>query len=250
MKRTYVYIISLFLISTAGLVNAQDTILFPLKIKAGIELSGPAIYFTNKSNLSTEGYLSVDINEKTALVLAAGYLNYKYSQYNYNYLNKGIFFRVGTDINLRKPEVFSDKYWAGIGLRYGLSIFSSETPSFKEENYWGTIYSSVSPATSSAHFLEVTPGIRTEIFKNFSIGWSVSLRLLVYNSSVKDTRPIYIPGFGRGDKSISTGISYFMAWSIPYKKIKYIVKPETVSTEETPVPVNKNTNQQSSVIRQ
>lgn len=226
MERTFVYIISLFLISAAGLVKAQDTILFPLKIKAGIELSGPVIYFTNKSNLSAEGYLSVDINEKTALVLAAGYLDYKYSQYNYNYLNKGIFLRVGTDINLRKPEVFSDKYWAGIGIRYGLSIFSSETPSFKEENYWGTIYSSVSPSTSSAHFLEVTPGLRTEIFKNFSIGWSVSLRLLLYNSSEKNTRPIYIPGFGRGDKSLSTGIGYFMVWSIPYKKIKYFVKPE------------------------
>ena len=237
MRRIYVYIISIFLISVTGTrhVHAQDTILFPLKMKAGLELSGPVIYFTDKNNLSAEGYFSMDINHTTSLVLAAGYLNYKFSQYNYDYLNKGIFFRTGADFNLRKPEVFSDKYWAGIGIRYGLSIFTSETPSFKETNYWGTTISSISPVTSTAHFLEVTPGLRSEVFRNFSIGWSISLRMLLYSGTGKDIRPIYFPGFGKGGNTFSTGISYYMVWSIPYKTLKYIVKPEAPETTEEPV---------------
>lgn len=217
------------------LVHAQDTILFPLKIKAGLELSGPVIYFTDKNNLSAEGYFSVDINQTTSLVLAAGYLNYKFSQYNYDFRNNGIFFRAGPDFNLRKPEVFSDKYWAGIGFRYGMSIFTSETPFFKETNYWGTTISSISPVTSTAHFLEVTPGLRSEVFKNISIGWSISLRMLLYSGTGKDIRPIYLPGFGKGGKTFSTGISYYMVWSIPYKTLKYIVKPEIPEAIEEPV---------------
>ncbi len=234
MTRTSAYIISLLLISSSGLVNAQDTILFPLKIKAALEISGPVIYFTDKSNLSTEGNFCFDINEKTSLVLGAGYLNYKFSQYNYTYSNRGIFFRAGPDFNLRKPEVSSDKYWAGIGIRYGVSFFNSETPFFKETNYWGTTSSSIPPVTSTAHFLEVTPGLRSEVFKNFSMGWSVSVRMLLHIGGGEDVRPIYFPGFGKGGNTFSTGFSYYMVWSFPYKTIRYISKPEVQeSTEPT-----------------
>ncbi len=205
-----------------------------------MEVSGPVIYFTDNNNLSAEGYLSLDYNEKISFVLAAGYLNYKFSQYNYSYYNKGIFFRAGTDFNLRKPEVFSDKYWAGIGLRYGVSFFTYSTPSFKETNYWGTTLSNIPPITSTAHFLEVTPGLRSEVFKNFSIGWSVSLRMLLYIGGGKDVRPIYFPGFGKGGNTFSTGFSYYMVWSIPYKTIRYIVKkdvPESLAEPQTPVKI-------------
>ncbi len=125
----------------------QDTVTIPLKIRAGIEVSGPVIYFTDKNILNTEGYLSVDLNEKLGVYFGAGYSDYKYSQYNYEYLNKGIFFKAGVDFNLLKPEVAMGKYWAGIGIRYGLSSFTSETPSFRHENYWGTTNSSLAPET-------------------------------------------------------------------------------------------------------
>jgi hypothetical protein len=76
-------------------VKAQDTIPITLKIKVGIEVSGPAIYYTDKNILNAEGYVSVDLNEKRSAFLALGYLNYKYSQYNYSYINKGSFVKIG-----------------------------------------------------------------------------------------------------------------------------------------------------------
>lgn len=233
MRRIYVYIISSLLAIMPGLLKAQDTIMFPLKIRAGLELTGPAIYFAEKKNFSAEGYVSRDLNHRTAISLSGGFLNYQYSQYNYNYRNKGIFFRIGPDFNLRNPEVASDKYWAGIGLKYGISFFTTETPSFREANYWGTVWSSIPPVRSAAHFVEVSPGIRTEVFHNFSIGWSLSLRMLVYSGTGRDNRPIYLPGFGKGGSRVSTGIGYYVVWSIPFKKIRYIVKPE----EPEPEPV-------------
>ena len=84
MLKTFVYIINLLLLINCSLVklNAQDTIPIPLKIKIGVEVSGPAIYYTNKNILSEEGFVSLDLDEKRSVILAAGYLNYKYSQYN------------------------------------------------------------------------------------------------------------------------------------------------------------------------
>jgi Domain of unknown function (DUF6048) len=250
MRRTSAYFISLLLILIGSLVqiHAQDTILIPLRINVGLEVSGPAIYFSNKNILSAEGYISADINEKVSAVLGGGYLNYKYSQYNYVYLNKGIFIRAGADFNLFKPEKSLGKYWAGIGLRYGLSIFNSEVPSYQKENYWGTISQSIAQKTSLGHFIEVSPGVRAEMFRNFSMGWTISLRMLLHSGTGQDVRSIYFPGFGNGTKTISTGLNYFIVWNIPYKKINVITKKEV--PEETEEPVEPGKMQQSPVNRQ
>jgi hypothetical protein len=231
MRRTYAYFISLLILFCSDLLQAQDTILFPLKIRAGLEVSGPVIYLTDKNNLSAEGFVSMDRNEKMAYVIEGGYLSYKYSQYNYDYLSKGVFARVGVDFNLLKPEISKGKHWAGIGLRYGLSVFNSETPSFQHENYWGIVTSSVSPRTSLGHFLEVAPGVKTELFRNFSIGWTIRLRMLISGGGGKDLRPIYFPGFGPGGKTVNAGINYYLVWNIPYRTKRVIIKKEV--PEET-----------------
>lgn len=241
MRRTFAYFISLLLILTCGqeYANCQDTNLIPLNIKVGLEVSGPAIYISDANNLNTEGYVSVDVNEKRSWVLGAGYLNYKYSQYNYEYRNNGVYLRGGVDFNLLKPNKSLGKYWAGIGLRYGISLYSTEVPSFKYDNYWGTISSTIEKKTSLGHFIEASPGVRAEVFRNFSIGWTVSLRFLLSAGTGKDLRPVYFPGFGNGAKSFSTGLSYFLVWNIPYKKITVITKKEVpAETDETIAPVN------------
>jgi hypothetical protein len=74
MKKTSLYIISFLIILTTFRVRAQDkpqdSVLFPLKLRVGIEVSGPVIYYTNKKNLSIEGYISGDINEKLSVYFA------------------------------------------------------------------------------------------------------------------------------------------------------------------------------------
>jgi opacity protein-like surface antigen len=254
MLKTSAYFISLFLIlgvSPIG-VHAQDTIPITLKVKIGLEVSGPAIYYTDKNILSAEGYVSVDLNEKRSAFLALGYLNYKYSQYNYDYLNNGSFLKIGMDFNLLKANKSQGKYFAGIGLRYGLSHFNSETPYYEQTNYWGTTSSSLPEKSYWGHFLEVAPGVRAEIFKNFSVGWTISIRKIIFTNTGKDLKPVYFPGYGDGSKSITAGMSYYLVWNIPYKNIKVIMKKEvqeedTDDTKDTGTTGNK---QQGTGIRQ
>ncbi len=232
MRRTFAYFISILALIGTGKSNAQDTVDFPLKIRAGFDISGPIIHFSDKSNFDLEGYLSADRNEKMAYALEGGYLRYKYSQYNYSYQSSGIFLRAGADFNLLKPETSKGRHWAGVGLRYGVSVFTSETPSLEVKNYWGSYLTSVPRRTSMGHFLEVDPGVRTELFKNLSIGWTIRLRLLVSGGGGKDLRPIYFPGFGNSGKTVNTGMNYYIVWSIPYKTKRVITIPE-VQEEET-----------------
>ncbi|NMC39418.1 MAG: hypothetical protein GYA41_13945, partial [Bacteroidales bacterium] len=72
------------------IVRSQDTIIFPLKFRTGVDITGPVISFSDKERLSLEGFLSLDRNEKMAYVIEGGYLKYKYSQYNYVYQTSGM----------------------------------------------------------------------------------------------------------------------------------------------------------------
>lgn len=224
------YIINLFTIACAASATAQDSIKVPLNIRAGFDVYGPANYYFNRDNLSLEGYIALDRNTKKTYVLEAGYQNFKYSQYNYDYLSKGTFIRGGVDFNIIKPFQAAGKYFAGVGLRYGLSLYSYEVPYFDHDNYWGTATGSISQSVHLAHFVEVNPGIRTEIFRNVSIGWTIRLRLMVYSGTGKDIKPVSVPGFGNGTKSFSPGINYYIIFNFPYKSV--FVKPEVEKPSE------------------
>ena len=252
MRRISEYFIKILVIIFSSLlqVKGQDTITFPLRIKAGMEVIVPAVYFAEKKIAGAEGYISADLNEKLSPVLGGGYVDYKYSQYNYTYTNKGIFIRVGVDLNLLNPKKSLGKYWGGIGLRYGISRFNSEIPLIRQANYWGESSTSVPAAKSWGHFLEASPGMRAEIFRNFSAGWSINLRMLLYSGSHKELRPIFIPGFGNSQKRFSSGFSYFIVWNIPYKKIRVVIKkPEPEEPEETDT-TNKSENSGTQGARQ
>jgi hypothetical protein len=253
MQRTSGFFISLLFILTCSFirVKAQDTIPMPLKINVGLEVSGPIKYFSDKNIQNTEAYFSIDLDEKRSAFFSAGHLNYEYSQNNYTYLNKGSFVRIGMDFNMLKPDKSLGKYWLGIGLRYGLSRFNSSTPTLYKLNYWGTTTYSLPNKTYWGHFVEVSPGVRAEIFKYFSIGWSVSLRMLLYTGTGKDLRPVYFPGFGNGTKTVSTAMSYYIVLNIPYKRINAIIKKEAPEeNDDTKDTGTTNNTQQGNGIRQ
>ena len=253
MLRTSGLFISLLFFLTCSFirVQAQDTIPMPLKINVGLEVSGPAIYYSDKNIQNTEAYISVDLDEKRSAFFSAGHLNYKYSQYNYSYLNKGSFIRIGMDFNMLKPDKSLGKYWLGIGLRYGLSRFNSATPTLFKSNYWGTTTYSLPSNTYWGHFVEVSPGVQGRNFQIFQCGWSVSLRTLLYTGTGKDLKPVYFPGFGNGTKTISTAMSYYIVLNIPYKKIKAIIKKEAPEeNDDTKDTGTTRQHQQGNTIRQ
>lgn len=229
MKRISVYFISLLILISGHPATAQDSIRVPLNIRAAIDVFGPVYHFANPDNLTIEGQLAWEYNSKRSFVLEGGHQNFRYSQYNYEYFSKGLFFRAGIDFNLLDPFLTGGKYYAGIGLRYGLSIYSDEVTSFKQDNYWGTGTGSVSSSGHVGHFVEVDPGIRTAFFKNISIGWSLRLRLLIYSGTDKDLKAVSIPGYGNGTKSFSPGMNYYIVFNIPYKSVFVKPAPEKVT---------------------
>lgn len=240
MLRTSGYFISLLLAfsSLTFDVLAQDTIQFPLKFRLGFEVTGAAKYFYEKDRANLEGSFSLDLNEKVSAILVAGRSDYSDSRYRdtsflmYDYSTKGYYFRTGFDFNLIKPKKSQGKYAVNIGFRYGISHFDYEIPAITHENYWGRSVTSVSTTNEWAHFIEVNPSVRAEIWKNISMGWTVSLKKMIDPGTGRHLKPVYLPGYGNGSKSFSPGISYFIIWSIPFKNKRVIILPEPEEEED------------------
>lgn len=213
--------------------SGQDTIDFPLRLGVGAALYSPVSAFAGLYPRGVEINGFYDINERFTIAADGGFSSFIQENYNYRYENDGFYLRMGTDYNLLNPLLAQGRYYAGISVRYGLSIFSHKVPSIEYNNYWGNYLTSADRTFHAAHFLEASPGIRAEIFNNFFIGWAVNLRLLVFSGTGRDMRAVDIPGFGNGSKPVSGGFNYYISIRIPYrsKRVTY-VKPVRDTEED------------------
>ena len=150
MKRISVYIISTVLLAASTGLSAQlrhstadpDSVDFQLNIRIGADIANPILYFINDNNMNLRLYISRP-ERKIWDIFQRGYADYNLSKFSYEYGATGIYFKPGADFNILKPQISEGKYWAGIGVRYGVGIFSFETPSITYNNYWGTTTTSI-----------------------------------------------------------------------------------------------------------
>jgi hypothetical protein len=185
------------------------------------------------SDLSSYGIsASAELNSSLAVTAGIRYSTFQTSEYSYDYMSRGTSVVAGTDYNFIKANVSGGKYYAGIGLRYGLSFYSQEASVIRYNNEWGAGESSFDLSHHTGHFLEITPGVRAEIFKGMTIGWNLSMRMLISAGAGKDLKPVWMPGYGPGTRGITTGAEYYISISIPYRKIKVIIKPKQEDTDE------------------
>jgi hypothetical protein len=230
-KGTCICFISLSLLIGSRAVS-QDTITVPLHFRAGFDISGPIVHLLNNDLLSYGVLASIDLNQAFALDAGMRYTSFSSSEYNYNFSSRGTSVVIGADYNFMKPKTAWGKYYAGIGLRYGLSFYGQEASGIKYTNTWGEGESSMPLSHHTGHFIEITPGVRTELFNGVTIGWNVYMRLLISSGAGKDLNPIWMPGYGDATSGMTTGAEYYVSFSIPYKKIKVIIKPKPVEEDE------------------
>jgi hypothetical protein len=230
-KRTCICFISLFLLIGSRAVS-QDTVTVPLHIRAGFDISGPILHLLN-NDISSYGVLaSLDLNQALSLDAGLRYTSFSSVEYNYDYSSQGTSLVIGAGYNFMKPKTAQGKYYAGIGLRYGLSFYSQEASGIKYTNAWGEGESVLPLSHHTGHFLEITPGVRTELFNGVTIGWNVYMRLLISAGAGEDLNPMWMPGYGDATKGMRTGAEYYVSFSIPYKKIKVIIKPKREEEED------------------
>lgn len=143
---------------------------------------------------------------------------------NGTYKNNGTYYRIGTDINflLKDP----DRNMFFIGFRYGHSSYDESVAYSLVDSAYGAAPKDISVSGRSAHWLELTTGLRVKIVSGLWLGYTARMKFSPHASDVPGLKPFDIPGYGLAERKPYWGINYQIFWRIPLPKKEVPPKKE------------------------
>ena len=212
----------------------KDTIVTPPKIerygiRVGADLSKIARTIFDSDYQGLELVADYRLTKKYFLAGELGNENKTTNDDQINFTTKGTYFKVGFDYNVHENWLDLENI-ISIGLRYGVSTFSQQLNSYEVYNpnpYFGEIPDTQSGKNFgglSAQWVEVVAGVKTRVFDNFFVGFSLRANRLVSNQKPGGFDNLYIPGFNRTyDGDFGVGFNYTVTYFIPIYKKKIAV---------------------------
>ena len=211
----------------------KDTVVVPPKIERyGIRLGADLSKIIR--TLSDSDYQGLELvgdyrlSKKYYLAGELGNENKTANDDQLNFTTKGTYFKVGFDYNMHENWLDLENMIT-IGLRYGVSSFSQQLNSYEIYNpnpYFGEIpdtqvgqkYSGL-----SAQWVEVVVGMKTRVFDNFFVGFTLRANRLMNNQKPGGFDNLYIPGFNRTyDGDFGVGFNYTVTYFLPIYKKKIV----------------------------
>lgn len=185
----------------------------------GIDIFHPVLnqYITNE-----KGYeFTLDYYTKRDIYLAAdagwGSSNVNYPDLKYATDNKFFRFGVNRSLLLRKDSADWNNLFIGFRLG-GANVNRTQASYIVIDSLWGSTLG-IEPAKNfMAYWIELTMGVRVQIVKDISMGWNVRAKFLLNGKSFLDLAPLYIAGYGRGDKNSVFDYNLYLYYSISWKR--------------------------------
>ncbi|WP_258102803.1 DUF6048 family protein [Marinoscillum sp. MHG1-6] len=137
--------------------------------------------------------------------------------YSYDYNSSGAFTRIGPEANLIKPNELGGSFT--FGLKYAHSWFQDKIDYNGDIGFGQNDYI-LENRKAQASWLEATTGLNLPITKNLHMGYTVRLKLFKKVKGTDSLQPFDIPGYGRFEKNVALGFSYYIGWAIPFNKDK------------------------------
>jgi hypothetical protein len=160
------------------------------------------------------------------IVAEGGWGNASLNYPDLAYKSNNIFFRAGINKSLL-PRLKQDDWDMGfIGLRYGVGLINRSNANYTiTDSTWGVIAGTVPGTGLTAHWIELTGGVRVEIAKHLFLGWNMRGKFLVNAKQFKELPPYNIAGYGKGEKNTVFDFNVFLSYAIRWDR-KHIPKPK------------------------
>lgn len=207
-------------------------------LRVGIDLYKISRSFYDKNYTGLEIVGDFRIRKKYYLAGEIGNENKTTDDDQLNFTTKGTYFKIGFDYNAHENWLNLENM-IYVGLRYGISSFSQQLNTYKIYNsdpYFeagGSIDSGEKYSGLSAQWGEVVIGVKTKVFDNFFVGFSLRGNRLFSNKKPSEFDNLYIPGFNRTyNGNFGVGFNYTVSYLLPIYKKKNIPKTE-VKVEKT-----------------
>lgn len=160
------------------------------------------------------------------IVAEGGFGNASLTYPDLAYESSNIFFRAGFNKSLLPRLKQNDWDMGFIGLRYGVGFIDRGAANYTiTDSTWGTISNTVAATNLTAHWIEITGGVRVEMVKNVFIGWNVRGKFMVNAKKFNELPPYNIAGYGKGEKPSIFDFNVYLSYAIRWDK-KHITPPK------------------------
>jgi hypothetical protein len=203
----YLYLLLLLIYSLYS--SGQNDTLFHRSLRIGADVSGFARQLLEPEIIYYELHADMEWTPNWFMAAEIGLLDVNINKPTHDYFAGGYFLRAGFDYNLlQRPDIGQIGIAYG-SLRYGFSNTNHEAPEIIISNvYWGEVNSSIPAENIWSHWFELGGGLKTKLFGNVYVGWSLRARFLLYKSRSISMEPYYIAGFGKYKDKPSVMVHY------------------------------------------
>jgi hypothetical protein len=146
-----------------------------------------------------------------------GSSNVNYTDLKYTTTNQ--FVRIGFNKVLLPRENAAD--WGGLllGMRLGVATIHRSPVTYTiVDSLWGSSDGALRGKQFNGYWMEINGGVRVELVKGLLAGWLVRGKFLLNHKDFKDLAPIYVAGYGRGDKNAVFDINFYLSYAIRWKR--------------------------------
>lgn len=233
LKNIFCYTFLSLLISVQAMAQAPATdtttppkkkkVVFdlPHQLRFGADIYHPILNTFTGDHKSYEFQADYYIGNEVYADVEGGWGNADIDYDNLKYNSKNSFIRVGVDKCMLQRLTGKDWDMAFIGARYGIAFIDRGNATYvTSDSAWGPTTGSVAAQTFTAHWLEITGGVRVELWSGIFAGWNVRGKFMINQSAFKELPPAYIAGYGKGDKSTAFDFNFYISYAIRWKKNK------------------------------
>jgi len=167
-----------------------------------------------------EAEADIDINQ-FFLVANYGRSNYTLDKPTFRYTNKGSYMRFGVDMNFMHGDPNNNVGF--FGARYVTSTFEDQLDFdtqqvIESEIGWPNSRETAANSNVKANWFELVTGMKIRVVKQLYMGFTVRYKLFMDYKGATETKPYYIPGYGKNLKTAGFGFNYFISYRLPFRK--------------------------------
>lgn len=206
---------SLFAQTDSTAVEMPPVIAAKRQLRIGVDISRPVMNAVYKNRYSYEAAVDYFLPKELYLVAEGGFGGSSLDYEDLHYTSSNSFFKIGIDKSMLQRLFPSDWDFLFVGVRYGVALIQRNEAGFRTEDpVWGST-SGVLPSKSlTAHWAELTGGLRVELLKGFFAGYTVRGKFLISQSAFRDLPPYFIAGYGKGEKNTAFDFNFYLQYGL------------------------------------
>lgn len=212
--------------------KSEPEITYPLwnGLFVGADIWGVAGKMLGSDFSSGEVMACLDIKHRYFPTVEIGYGSTDtWNDFGIHYKTGAPYFRIGMDYNTLYKKKHGHMLLVGARLAASSFKYDIMTPSLNDPIYGGSfgnpnledaVWGEAQPGFNhpgmkgSMMWLEISVGIRTKVYKQIYMGWSLRYRSKLSASTDTYGNPWYVPGFGKFGSS-TLGITYTISYQLP-----------------------------------